>query len=115
MPSLNDDLAYMQAAVQDAISVLGGYDLHQFQQNREKQAALCYLLVIAGETATRVRNRGEHEVYPEIPWHRLAGMRNRLVHRHHRVNLESVMGLVTVRFPHLMLTLNRILGLTQDS
>ena len=115
MPSLRDDLAYMQAAVQDAISVLGGYDLHQLQQNREKQAALCYLLVIAGETATRVRNRGEHELYPEIPWHRLAGMRNRLVHRHHRVNLESVMSLVTVRFPYLVLTLNQILGITQDS
>ena len=110
MPSLHEDLAYMQAAAQDAITVIGGYDLRQFQQNREKQAALCYLLVIIGETATRVRNRDEHEVYPEIPWHRLAGMRNRLVHRHHRVNLELVMSLVTVRFPHLVLTLNRILG-----
>ena len=110
MPSLYEDLAYMQAAAQDAITAIGGYDLREFQQNREKQAALCYLLVIAGETATRVRNRGEHEMYPEIPWHRLAGMRNRLVHRHHRVNLELVMRLVTARFPHLVLTLNRILG-----
>lgn len=110
MPSLYEDLAYMQAAAQDAITAIGGYDLREFQQNREKQAALCYLLVIAGETATRVRNRGEHEMYPEIPWHRLPGMRNRLVHRHHRVNLELVMRLVTVRFPHLVLALNRILG-----
>ncbi len=111
MPSLHEDLAYMQAAVQDAISILGDYDIRQLQQNREKQTALCYLLVIAGETATRVRNRGEHETYPEIPWHRLAGMRNRLVHRHHRVNLEMVMGLVFTRFPYLVLNLNRLLGI----
>lgn len=65
MPSLYEDLAYMQAAAQDAITAIGGYDLREFQQNWEKQAALCYLLVIAGETATRVRNRGEHEMYPE--------------------------------------------------
>ena len=48
MPSLHEDLAYMQAAAQDAITAIGGYDLRQFQQNREKQAALCYLLVIVG-------------------------------------------------------------------
>ena len=115
MPNLHEDLSYMQAAVQDAISVLGGYDLHQLQQNREKQAALCYLLIIVGESARRVRNRDEHGLYPEIPWHRLAGMRNRLVHRHHRVNLEIVMRLVAARFPHLILTLNHILGITHDS
>ena len=92
----------MLAAAIDAISILGGYDLHELQQNREKQAALCYLIIVAGESANRVRESGEHEQYPQIQWHSLAGMRNRLAHRHHRVDFDIVVRTVRVNFPQLV-------------
>ena len=109
MPLLSENLGYMLAAALDAISILGGYDLHELQQNREKQAALCYLIIVAGESANRVRESGEHEQYPLIQWHSLAGMRNRLAHQHHRVDFNIVVRTVRVNFPQLVASIEAIL------
>ncbi len=109
MPLLSENLSYMLAAAIDAISALGGYSLYELQQNREKQAALCYLVIIAGESANRVRESGQHEQYPQIQWHSLAGMRNRLAHQHHRVDFDIVMQTVTVSFPQLIASIEAIL------
>ena len=109
MPLLSENLGYMLAAAIDAISILGGYDLHELQQNREKQAALCYLIIVAGESANRVRESGEHEQYPQIQWHSLAGMRNRLAHQHHRVDFDIVVRTVRVNFPQLVASIEAIL------
>lgn len=98
----------MLAAAIDAISILGGYDLHELQQNREKQAALCYLIIVAGESANRVRESGEHEQYPQIQWHSLAGMRNRLAHQHHRVDFDIVVRTIRVNFPQLVASIEAI-------
>ncbi len=109
MPLLSENLGYMLAAALDAIRILGGYDLHELQQNREKQAALCYLIIVAGESANRVRESGEHEQYPQIQWHSLAGMRNRLAHQHHRVDFDIVVRTVRVNFPQLVASIEAIL------
>ena len=110
MPLLSENLSYMLAAAIDAVSVLGGYSLYQLQQNREKQAALCYLIIVAGESANRVRESGQHEQYPQIQWHSLTGMRNRLAHQHHRVDFDVVIQTVTVSFPQLITSIESILG-----
>lgn len=109
MPLLSENLGYMLAAAIDAISILGGYGLHELQQNREKQAALCYLIIVAGESANRVRESGEHEQYPQIQWHSLAGMRNRLAHQHHRVDFDIVVRTIRVNFPQLVASIEAIL------
>ena len=109
MPLLSENLGYMFAAAIDAINILGGYDLHELQQNREKQAALCYLIIVAGESANRVRESGEHEQYPQIQWHSLAGMRNRLAHQHHRVDFDIVVRTIRVNFPQLVASIEAIL------
>ena len=110
MPLLSENLGYMLAAAIDAIAVLGGYSSYELQQNREKQAALCYLIIVAGESANRVRESGQHQQYPQIQWHSLAGMRNRLAHQHHRVDFDIVIRTVTVSFPRLIASIEAILG-----
>ena len=109
MPLLSENLGYMLADAIDAISALGGYSLYELQQNRKKPAALCYLVIVAGESANRVRESGQHEQYPQIQWHSLAGMRNRLAHQHHRVDFDIVMQTVTVNFPQLIASIEAIL------
>ncbi len=109
MLTLRDDLGYMQAAAADAISILGNANLQELERNREKQAALCYLIIVVGESANRVRHRQEHVNYPAIDWDGPINMRNVLVHRHHSVKLDRVFDVITNRFPQLITAINLIL------
>lgn len=42
---------------------------------------------IAGEAASQV-SRPTRERYPQVPWSKLVGMRNRLIHAYHEMDLE---------------------------
>ena len=63
----------------EAVDLLGKADSEQLEDNRTLQLALTRLIEIVGEAANRVSEttQGNH---PEIPWHKIVGMRNRLIH-----------------------------------
>lgn len=110
MPTtLRDDLIYMRKAAADAVAILGSATLRQLEQNTEKQAALCYLAIAAGEMAARISQRDEHLAYPGIDWARLYRMRNRLAHQPENVSLVIVFDAVTLRYPNLITAIDAIL------
>lgn len=109
MTTLRDDLGRMRAAASDAVAILGNDTLLRLGQNREKQAALCYLAIVAGEMAARISNRDEHLAYPGIDWRKIVAMRNRLAHRPEQVKLPIVFNAVTVRYPNLITAIDAIL------
>lgn len=47
--------------------------------------------------------------YPEIPWGRIVGMRNRLIHGYYDINLTIVWRTVTQELPGLIGELEKIL------
>jgi len=61
----------------------------QFYRNRQVQDAVLRRLEIIGEVVKHLdedfRNR-----YPEIPWKKIAGLRNVLIHEYFGVNLKRV-------------------------
>lgn len=111
MTMLGRDLRFMLTAAEDAIVILGDATASDLEHNREKGAALCYLIIAAGETASHISKRGEADRYPDsgIDWAGLISMRNVLAHNPQNVRMLRVRQVVAGRFPALIAAINAIL------
>ena len=61
----------------------------QFEQSDLHQYAVFKAVEILGEAARLISDE-TRRAHPEIPWLRIAGMRNRLVHEYFRIDLPTV-------------------------
>jgi uncharacterized protein with HEPN domain len=68
-----------------------------------------YTLLVLGEAAGRVAVE-ERERLPGIPWGKIVGMRNRLVHGYDDINPDTVWRVLTQDLPPLIAELERILS-----
>lgn len=109
MTALRRDLRYMLTTAGDAIAILGDANVSELERNREKGAALCYLIIAVGETANHISKRGEAARYPAINWAGLVSMRNVLAHNPQNVPMARVRRFVAGRFPHLIAAISAIL------
>lgn len=65
-------------------------------------------LQVLGEAARKIP-AAVREAYPEIPWHKISGMRNKVVHEYFVVDLEVVWLTAVSDVPALRPDLERIL------
>lgn len=70
--------------------------------------ALVRLLEIVGEAARRVPDETRHR-YPEIPWIRIIGLRNRLIHGYDTVDFDILWQILIEDLPPLVVQLEDIL------
>ena len=91
----------MLLAARDAVEFAAGLTFPQFQQSRLNQNAILKAIEIIGEAAACV-STDTKEAHPEIPWSKIIGMRNRLVHAYFEVNLGRVWQTVQRDVPHLI-------------
>jgi uncharacterized protein with HEPN domain len=66
-----------------------GISWEQFQTHRMMQHAVVRLIQIIGEASRKISPQFR-DTHPEIPWRKIAGMRNRLVHEYFRIMPEKV-------------------------
>jgi len=71
-------------------------------------AALERFIEVIGEAASKV-SASTRESAPEIPWHQVVGMRNRLVHGYASVDHDIVWDVVSADLPALTGALERLL------
>ncbi|MDP1690085.1 MAG: DUF86 domain-containing protein [bacterium] len=64
-----------------------------FAHNQEKQSAVLMQLLLIGELSRRVSEDTKRNI--AIPWSEIAGMRNRVVHEYHDIDLNNVWKIVT--------------------
>lgn len=50
------------------------------------------------------------KAHPEVPWHKMRGLRNRIIHDYEGINLLPVWETISVNFPELQAMLNDILA-----
>lgn len=81
---------------------LEGVTRDAFMRNVQLQDSVIRRLEIIGEAASRI-SALFRERHPEIPWSRMIGMRNRMIHTYDAVDLDIVWTTAHERIPELLL------------
>ncbi len=102
---LNDILHYSEQAQ----AFVAGMDFDAFADNEEKTLAVVHALQIVGEAASKLP-RSITRLHPEIPWAKMTGMRNFIVHGYFLVDLEIVWRTVKEDLPALRVTISQLLA-----
>ena len=68
---------------------LDGVDENEFYQNSEKQDAVLRRLEIIGEAVKHISD-DIRDKYNEIPWRKIAGMRDIIIHEYFGVTLSMI-------------------------
>lgn len=95
-------------AIQDIRTFTVNHTFESFIRDKMCCDAVVWKMSIIGEA---VRNIPEsfYETYPEIPWYRLRGFRNRVVHAYFDVDLALIWQITQHHLPELNTHLERII------
>jgi hypothetical protein len=77
-----------------------GMDLNSFQQDDRTIDAVVRNLEIIGEAANRLPESFKLQ-YAEIPWRKIVGLRNRIVHEYFGVDVDIVWSILQGDLPAL--------------
>jgi len=107
---LKDILGAMEAIEQ----FVKNMDFEAFKNNDLVSSAVIRKFEIIGEAAKNVQ-KDITQKHPEIPWRKMAGMRDRLIHFYFGVKYELVWQTIKKDVPHLKPLIREILeGLEGD-
>lgn len=102
-------LRHMYDHASEAVEMCRGLARADLDRDRKLNLALVRLVEIVGEAANRVSRQGQ-VIRPEIPWPRVIGMRNLLVHGYDEVDFDILWDTVQIDLPPLIAELKRMLG-----
>ena len=107
---MRDDRARLEDILQ-AIASIARYAVRgrpAFDRDELVQSRMVYHLTLIGEAAARLSPEVRHR-HPEIPWPRVIGMRNILIHGYFAIDLEEVWATVEERVPVLRTQIEMLL------
>lgn len=96
----------MLNAAREAIRLAEGKSRQDIENERVLNLALVRLFEVVGEAANRVSDECQRK-YPAIPWLRITGMRNRLIHGYDSVDFEILCRTITEDLPLLAAELEK--------
>jgi uncharacterized protein with HEPN domain len=101
---LKEYLDQMQSAASRACEFIDGMTQEAFLSDVRTQMAVAMALVLIGESAARIMtHHPDFPVdHPEIPWSKMRGMRNFVVHDYYELELPVVRETVQTSLPALI-------------
>ena len=96
-----DWVADIVAAARLVRQFVAGVEREVFEDDVMRESAVVRQLTIMGEAAKQV-SPAFREEHPEIPWRRMAGMRDVLMHAYRRVDRDEVWKIATESVPALI-------------
>ncbi len=88
---------------------IAGYEQDDFKRDDKTIDAVIRNLTVIGEAANRLPDEFK-ESHSEIPWHRIVGLRHRIVHDYFDVDLDLVWSILENELPVLKTQLIEIRG-----
>ena len=93
-------------AFQEASGFVKGYTDESFYKDRMCQAAVVRQIEIIGEAVKRL-SMEIRDTYPDIPWKKMAGMRDVLIHAYDTIDIETVWETISQTLPPIMQQLEK--------
>jgi len=112
MSKAKEDLVpmhHMLDAAQKIVKFIQNSNRADLEKDEKLSLSIVRLLEIIGEAARNVSDQCQ-DMYPEIPWRQMAGMRNRLIHGYFDVDLNIVWKIATIDLPALITELQQALS-----
>lgn len=94
-------LKHILDAANEAMSLCQSRNRQELDTDRMLNLSLVRLLEIVGEAAAGISDEFR-QAHPNIPWHQMTAMRNRLIHGYFDINLDVVWQTVTKDLPPLI-------------
>lgn len=97
----------MLVAARKAVAFAAELTYPKFERSDLHQNAIFKVMEVVGEAAARISNDTK-EAHPEIPWHEIVGLRNRIVHVYFEIDPGLVWQIVHEDLPTLISQLELI-------
>jgi len=108
-PVWGDYIADVLNSILEVEDFAHGMSYATFICDRKTINAVIRSLEVMGEAAKRIPEEIRRK-YPDIPWKRMAGMRDKLIHEYAGVDLETVWNVITEELPPLKPLLEKLAG-----
>jgi uncharacterized protein with HEPN domain len=93
--------------INNILSYTEGMDEDSFNKNFMVQDAVVRNFQIIGEATKRIKPDFKN-AHPDVPWKKMTGMRDKLIHDYFQVDLETVWNTITKDIPSLYIHLKEI-------
>jgi uncharacterized protein with HEPN domain len=97
---ISDYLDDIRTAIADAVEFTHGMSYEMFETDKKTVSAVIRCLEVLGEAAKHIPTSFRKK-HPDIPWTKMAGMRDVLIHDYMGVDLKTVWKVIQERLPEL--------------
>jgi len=101
-------LRHILDAAKEAVELARGVSQQDLKSNRTLCLSLIYLIANIGEASNYVSEKFR-ESHLDIPWRKMIGMRNKLIHGYFNVNLDIIWETVNEDLPQLIVQIEKLL------
>jgi uncharacterized protein with HEPN domain len=105
--TLKDYLEDIWKSAKEALEFTEGMTFEEFSRDQRTINAVIRSLEVMGEAAKKVPEDMRAK-YPEVPWKEIAGMRDKLIHEYHGVDLRIIWKTVHEDIPLLLPALEKL-------
>ncbi len=107
-PEDNVRLKHILDEADEACSYAADITLDEFLKDGKTARAIIRSVEVIGEAASKVSEELRKE-HPEVPWHKIVGMRNRLIHVYFDIDYNTLWQTVKENLPPLIMQIKAIL------